>query len=78
MKSVLLILILCFSSLSYAKKSKVKFEYKRYERFDFEALNVEGDKSSPGDLSIGPRFKKRFKNQLPEKKDFNREMKKSN
>ena len=55
---------------------KVRYEYKKFERFDFSALDVEGNRSSPGDLSINPRVQKKYKNKLPERKNFNREMKK--
>ncbi len=69
-------LVMSFSV--YAKKKKnIKYKYKKYERFDFDALDVEGANSSPGDLTIGPRFKKRFKNRIPERKNFNNEMKKA-
>ena len=74
---VLIILMMLFSNHLYAKKKNVRYEYKKYERFDFEALDVEGTKDSPGDLSIGSRFGTQFKNKLPEKKNFNREMRKA-
>lgn len=74
---LIIILSLFLSSVCYAKKGKVSYKYKKYERFDFDALDVEGSNSSPGDLSIGPRFKKKFRNKIPERKNFNREMKKS-
>lgn len=73
-----IILIICvslFSTLTFAKK--VNYKYKKYERFDFDALDIEGSQGTPGDLSIGQRLKKNFKNKLPERKDFNREMKKA-
>ncbi len=74
---VLLVCSLLFSFSVFAKKSKINYKYKKYERFDFDALDVEGANSSPGDLSIGQRFKRKFKNRIPERKNFNREMKKS-
>lgn len=75
---VLLILSFLFSMNSFAQgKKNVRYEYKKFERFDFDALDVEGTNSSPGDLSIGPRFKQKFKNKIPLKRNFNREMKKS-
>ncbi|MBC75250.1 MAG: hypothetical protein CME64_04475 [Halobacteriovoraceae bacterium] len=60
-----------------AKKGKVKYQYKKHEVFDFEALDVAGDSSSPGDLSISPRFRKKFRNKIPERKTFNKEMKRA-
>lgn len=60
-----------------AQKRKVRYEYKKHEVFDFEALDVAGDTSSPGDLSISPRFRKKFRNKIPERKNFNNEMKRA-
>jgi hypothetical protein len=71
-------LIFSVSFCSFAKKrGKVNYKYKRYERFDFDALDIEGAKSSPGDLSIAPRFNPKFRNKIPERKNFNREMRKA-
>lgn len=74
---IIIILCVLFSQSAYAKKGGIKYKYKKFEKFDFSALDVEGANSSPGDLSIGPRFKKNFKNKIPERKNFNREMKKA-
>ncbi len=60
-----------------SKSPKIIFKYKKYEKFDFDDLSVSGDSSDPGDLSVGPRFKKRFRNRLPERKNFNKEIYKS-
>ena len=60
-----------------SKKRKINYKYKKFERFDLDALDVEGSDSSPGDLSIGPRFKKKFRNKIPERKHFNRDMSKA-
>lgn len=76
MKVLLMIFVLGFSFHSFAKK-KVKYEYKKYEKFDFSAIDIEGGSNSPGDLSISPRFRKRFRNKIPERKEFNREMKRA-
>lgn len=74
---ILLVLIFVFSAnLAFAKK-KVNYKYKKYERFDFDALDVEGARSTPGDLSIGQRLKRKYKNKLPERKNFNGEMKRA-
>ncbi|MBT4792901.1 MAG: hypothetical protein HON90_15100 [Halobacteriovoraceae bacterium] len=74
---VLLVSCLFLSTLTHAAGGKITYKYKKYERFDFDALDIEGGNSSPGDLSIGPRFKKKFKNKIPERRNFHREMKKS-
>lgn len=74
---ILLAIIFCFSFSAYAQKKNVKYEYKKYEKFDFSAIDVEGGSSSPGDLSISPRFRKRFRNKIPERKQFHNEMKRA-
>lgn len=77
MKILCFILLLTFSSFSFAKKAKVKYEYKKYERFDFDALDVQGSKSAPGELSIPTRLKTKHRNKLPERRNFHREMKRA-
>ena len=77
MKIILVIILSLFCVSSFAKKPKVKYEYKKHERFDFDALDVQGSKSAPGELSIPTRHKTKHKNILPERKNFNREMKRA-
>ena len=59
------------------KVPKVIYKYKKYQKFDFEDLVIEGETGSPGDLSINPRLQRRFKNKLPYRKNFNAEIRKS-
>ena len=59
------------------EKDNVRFQYKKFEKFDFEDLVIEGETSSPSDLSIKPNYNKKFKNLLPYRKNFNSEIKKS-
>ena len=59
------------------EKGNVRYEYKKFEKFDFDEIGVEGEAGSPGDISISPRLRKEFTNKLPEKKNFNKEMKKA-
>ncbi len=77
MKVIIMFIVLALSVGAFSQSKKVKYKYKKFERFDFDALDVEGSASSPGDLSIGPRIKKIFKNKIPERKNFHREMKSS-
>ena len=77
MKLVVMIILMLFSFAVCAKKGKVKYEYKKYERFDFDALDVQGSKSAPGELSIPTRLKSKHRNKLPERRNFNREMKRA-
>lgn len=59
------------------EKPNVRYEYKKFEKFDFDEIGVEGEAGSPGDISISPRLRKEFSNKLPEKRNFNKEMKKA-
>ena len=58
------------------EKNKIKYKYKKYQKFDFEDMVIEGETGSPGDLSIVPRYQTRFKNRLPYRKNFNSEIRK--
>lgn len=72
-----LIALFMFSTFVFAQKSNVKYEYKKYEKFDFSSINVEGSLASPGDLSINSRLRKKFRNPIPERKNFNKELKRN-
>lgn len=71
-----IISLVTFISLAIAA-DKVTYKYKKYEKFDFEELSLEGDLGNPGDLSILPRYRQRYKNKLPYRKNFNSEIRKS-
>jgi hypothetical protein len=71
-----LISFLVFNALAESNKN-IKYEYKKFERFDFDEIGVEGEAGSPGDISISPRMRKEFRNKLPERENFNLEMKKA-
>ncbi len=58
------------------KDPKVIYKYKKYEKFDFEDLVIEGETGGPGDISVSSRFQKQFKNKLPYRKNFNAEIRK--
>jgi hypothetical protein len=79
MKILITTLCLLFSVnlLAQEKKANVRYEYKKFEKFDFDEIGVEGEAGSPGDISISPRLRKEFRNKLPEKQNFNKEMKKA-
>lgn len=68
---------LSLNVMAQSKKATVRYEYKKFEKFDFDEIGVEGESGSPGDLSISPRVRNEFKNRLPERQNFNQEMKKS-
>jgi hypothetical protein len=75
---ILLTLCLLISTSAFSQEKKtVKYEYKKLEKFDFDEIGVEGEAGSPGDLSISPRLRNEFKNKLPERYNFNKEMKKA-
>lgn len=79
MKWLCMILTLtAFSAVAQEeKKSSTRYEYKKYEKFDFDEIGVEGEAGAPGDISVSPRLRNEFKNKLPERQNFNREMKKA-
>jgi hypothetical protein len=79
MKYLAMILVLSFSMGGFAQteKKNIRYEYKKLERFDFDEIGVEGEAGSPGDISITPRARNEFKNKIPEKQNFNKEMKKA-
>lgn len=58
------------------EKNRIKYKYKKYQKFDFEDMVIEGETGSPGDLSIVPRYQTKFKNRLPYRKNFNAEIRK--
>lgn len=71
-------LFLFFNMSLYAQnKGKVIYQYKKFEKFDFEDMVIEGEIGSPGDLSITPRYQRKFKNKLPYRKNFNAEVMKA-
>ena len=75
---VLLIVLSVILGTSHAQvKRKVIYEYKKFEKFDFEEIGVEGEAGAPGDLSVNPSPRKDYANRLPERKDFLPEIRKS-
>jgi hypothetical protein len=78
MKFRLLIILLVFHiSPAHSQEKKINYEYKKFESFDFEEIGVEGQSGAPGDLSIAPSPRKDYSNKLPERKNFNKEIRKS-
>jgi hypothetical protein len=77
MKVIIVLLVFLSMSLFADDKKNVRYEYKKFEKFDFDEIGVEGEAGSPGDLSVSPRLRNEFKNKLPERHDFNKEMRKA-
>jgi hypothetical protein len=71
-----MVILLNVSSFAEDKKN-VRYEYKKFEKFDFNEIGVEGEAGAPGDISISPRLRNEFKNKLPERNNFQKEMKKA-
>lgn len=59
------------------KKNRIIYKYKKYEKFDFEDLVIEGETGSPGDISSEIRTNIKFRNRLPYRKNFNPEIRKA-
>lgn len=75
---ILILMVILLNVNSYAQdKSNVRYEYKKFEKFDFNEIGVEGEAGAPGDISISPRLRNEFKNKLPERNNFQKEMKKA-
>jgi hypothetical protein len=77
MKLITVFFLMLFSFSALAEKEKIIYQYKKYQKFDFENLEIEGESGGPGDLSIDRRFQYQFKNKLPYRKNFNPEIRKS-
>ena len=77
MKYLFILVLVSPFALGQTRKAKVNYEYKKFERFDFEEIGVEGEAGAPGDLSIAPSPRKSYGNRLPERKSFNKELRKS-
>lgn len=84
MKNTIILFAFFMASFAFAQdnttpagaEQKVIYKYKEYEKFDFEDLVIEGETGNPGDLSIAPRYQRRFENKLPYRKNFNAEIRK--
>lgn len=75
---VIICMLVFFSISAFAEEKKnVRYEYKKFEKFDFDEIGVEGEAGAPGDISISPRLRNEFKNKLPERINFNIEMKRA-
>jgi hypothetical protein len=77
MKYLFIFSLTLFVGSAFAQEKTIRYEYKKFEKFDFEEIGVDGEAGSPGDISISPRLRKEFQNKLPERQNFNKEMKKA-
>ena len=75
--SSILLSLMVSAAWAQSKNKKVIYEYKKFEKFDFDEIGVEGQSGAPGDLSVAPTPKSDYENRLPERKDFLKEMRKS-
>lgn len=74
MRLFIILLIASFSFVIWAQKERVIYKYKKYEKFDFSAIGVEGNTGNPGDLSVIPQIGRKRKSRLPERKNFKDKM----
>lgn len=58
------------------KKERIIYKYKKYQKFDFEDITIEGETGSPPDLGVDTRLQRKFRNKLPYRKNFNPEIRK--
>jgi hypothetical protein len=59
---------------AFSQEGEVIYEYKKYEKFDFEEISVNAQTGAPGDLTSTFRFQSKFTNELPYRKNFDKEM----
>ena len=86
MKKGVTLIILSFMSSYYAwaqenekgsGKEKVIYKYRKYQKFDFEDLEIDGETGLPDALSVERRRdRSKYKNKLPYRKNFNAEIRK--
>ena len=80
MKNICLIIVLSLPIYQLAlaqrnnKKENIVYKYKKYEKFNLEEISVDGETGVPGDISIINRFKRKFDNKLPYRKNFRPEL----
>lgn len=65
---------LSFGQDKGGRDGKIIYKYKQFEKFDFENIDIGGENTSTGDLSITPRFQRKFENKLPLRRNFNPEI----
>ncbi len=53
---------------------KTIYQYTKYQKFDFEDMDIGTEGSAPGDLSITGRYQKQFQNKLPYRRNFRPEI----
>ncbi|MBK26658.1 MAG: hypothetical protein CME70_21840 [Halobacteriovorax sp.] len=79
MNKLILIVSLLFATNTFAQKNqkeRIIYKYKKYQKFDFEDLTIEGETGSPPDLGVDTRLQRKFRNKLPYRKNFNPEIRK--
>ncbi len=79
MNKLILVVSLLLTTSLYAqnnKKERIIYKYKKYQKFDFEDLTIEGETGSPPDLGVDTRLQRKFRNKLPYRKNFNPEIRK--
>jgi hypothetical protein len=77
MKLFFILVLGLMSFTAFSQDKNIRYEYKKFEKFDLDELGVEGEAGSPGDISVNPRARDKFKNKLPERQNFNKEMRKA-
>ena len=78
-KLILIITLFMIPMVSFSqagKKERIIYKYKKYQKFDFEDITIEGETGSPPDLGVDTRLQRKFRNKLPYRKNFNPEIRK--
>ena len=77
--ALIFLLLTCsvFATEVLQGKQRIVYKYKKYEKFDFDEIGIEGDTGSPGDLSVNQRYQRKFRNKLRYRKNFKPEIRKA-
>lgn len=55
-------------------KAKINYKYRKFQKVNLDSIQIDGEFGNPGDMTIMPRNKNRFKNRLPYRTNFNKEI----
>ena len=72
--SIVFILMSPLAFSTEVTNEKVVYKYREYEKFDFDTIDVDAGLGNKGALSVFSRYTNKFKNKLPFRTNFKREI----
>lgn len=71
-----MLLLLAFQHGWTKPSAKVQtvYKYRKYQKFDFDDLVIDGGTGLPDSLSVERSYRRKYKNKLPYRKNFNPEI----